>query len=72
VAGRAVFTSQFGLGKALAADPGHCQLETLAVIHVFAVVEAEHLLIKVAIYCPVQPLGENSCELLNEGPERLR
>jgi len=48
VARRLIFTCQFRIGETLAADLGHGELEALAVIHVFTVVESESLFIKVA------------------------
>ena len=47
VARRFVFACQFAIGEALAADLGHGKRKALAVIHVFAIVETEHLFVKV-------------------------
>ena len=49
VARRFVFTCQFAVGETLAADLGHSQSEALRIAHVFAVIETEHLFVKVAI-----------------------
>ena len=45
VARRFILACEFAVGKALAADLGHGEIETLAVVHVFPVVKAEGLLV---------------------------
>jgi len=47
VARRLILACELGVGEALAADLRHSQSETLAIVHIFAVVETECLLIKV-------------------------
>lgn len=41
---------QFGVGQALRADLSHSQIEAPCIVHVFAVVKTEHLLIKRRVY----------------------
>jgi hypothetical protein len=43
------FACEFGIGKAFVSYLAHGEFESLAVIHVFAVVESEHLLIEVTV-----------------------
>ena len=49
VARRFIFACQFAIGEALAADLGHGESETLPIVHVFARIETEGLLVKVTV-----------------------
>lgn len=49
MARRFVFACEFAVGEALAEDLAHAEFKALRIVHVFAVVETEHLFVKVAI-----------------------
>ena len=73
VARRGVFRGQFGIGETLAGNLAHCHLEALGIVHVFAIVEPEHLFVKVAE--KMKRLYRNICSMqsaLEQAPEVLK